>query len=150
MVKRSLSQQRRLRCVYMTMHQLRRSATPSQKKPIRVFVVDDERVIASTVAAILNMSGFEATAFSTPEEAIDSAKTECPSLLITDVAMPGMNGIELAMRFQSSCADCKILLFSGQASTGDLLKDARNQGHDFQLLTKPVHPDDLIAAVRNL
>lgn len=122
----------------------------ADKQSIRVFVVDDERVIASTVAAILNMSGFTATAFTIPEEALSSADGECPALLITDVAMPGMNGIELAMRFQASCSHCKILLFSGQASTGDLLKEARNQGHDFQLLTKPVHPDDLLAAIRTL
>jgi FixJ family two-component response regulator len=119
-------------------------------QPIRVYVVDDERVIASTLEAILNMSGFYATAFTAPDEAISAAKLDCPSLLITDVAMPGMNGIELAIQLQTICTGCKILLFSGQASTSDLLEEARKQGRDFKLLSKPVHPADLLAAIREL
>jgi CheY-like chemotaxis protein len=122
----------------------------SDKRPIRTYVVDDERVIASTIAMILNMSGFNATAFTVPEQAVASAGSDPPMLLITDVAMPGMNGIELATLIHTMCPSCKILLFSGQASTGDLLRDAREQGQDFKLLTKPVHPTDLLAAIKEL
>jgi CheY-like chemotaxis protein len=125
-------------------------AAMTETQPIRVYVVDDEGVIASTVAAILNISGFYATAFTAPDDAIAAAQLDCPSLLVTDVAMPGMNGIELAIRFQTNCPSCKILLFSGQASTGDLLEEAGKQGRDFRLLTKPVHPADLLAAIREL
>jgi CheY-like chemotaxis protein len=122
----------------------------SDTQPIRVYVVDDESLIASTLAAILNLSGFNATGFTIPHKAITAAEAECPALLITDVSMPEMNGIELAIRFQTICPTCKILLFSGQASTGDLLEAARKQGRDFQLLSKPVHPADLLAAIRKL
>jgi DNA-binding NtrC family response regulator len=116
-----------------------------------VFVVDDEAVIAQTVAIILNRAGFEASAFDHPDKAL-AARTELtPDLLISDVMMPGMTGVELAIQFREVQPECKVLLFSGQAATADLLEEAREQGYDFDLLSKPVHPADLLAcgAVRN-
>ena len=117
---------------------------------VTVYVVDDEPVIASTLAAILNASGFRATAFTSAEDAIKAAECDGPSLLISDVMMPCMNGVDLAIRLKSLCPDCKVLLFSGQAATNDLLDSANRQGHAFELLTKPVHPKDLLAAIRKL
>jgi FixJ family two-component response regulator len=113
-----------------------------------VFVVDDEPVIASTVAAILNASGFRATPFTSPEDAIRAAQRECPALMVSDVVMPGVNGIDLAIHLRSLCPKCKVLLFSGQAATRELIDLAKNAGHDFELLAKPVHPKDLLAALR--
>ena len=115
-----------------------------------VYVVDDEPVITWTLAAILNASGFQATGFTSAADAIKAAESGCPSLLVTDVVMPGMNGIDLAIQFESICPDCKVLLFSGQATTGDLLNSAKEAGHDFELLAKPVHPKELLAALRKL
>src|ERR1700684_4580235 len=102
--------------------------------PVRVYVVDDEPGIATTLAAILNASGFQATAFTSAEDAIKAAEWEGPSLLISDVVMPGMNGVDLAIRLKSICPECKVLLFSGQAATDDLLDSASKAGHDFELL----------------
>jgi CheY-like chemotaxis protein len=62
--------------------------------------------------------------------------------------MPGMTGVELAIQFKQSQPECKILLFSGQAATSDLLRKAREQGYEFELLAKPVHPADLLARLR--
>jgi DNA-binding NtrC family response regulator len=119
-------------------------------EPITVYVVDDEPLIAMTLAAILNASGFRATSFKNAEDAIKAAESECPSLLISDVVMPGMNGVDLAIHLKSKCPKCKILLFSGQAATADILEAARSLGYDFELLSKPVHPTDLLAAIRKL
>src|SRR5580658_3656590 len=94
-----------------------------------VFVVDDEAVIAQTLATILNNAGFRASAFDRPEKAIAACAEETPHLLITDVAMPGMTGIELAIHLRKTQPKCKVLLFSGQASTADLLEKARAQGY---------------------
>ena len=116
----------------------------------RVFVVDDEKVIASTLAAILQLSGFVASFFVDPREALKLASQQCPQLLISDVMMPGMSGIELAIKMKEICPDCKVLLFSGQAATADLLQVAREQGYDFQLLSKPVHPTELLSQVDRL
>jgi FixJ family two-component response regulator len=67
--------------------------------------------------------------------------------LITDVMMPGMTGIELAISMVDAFRDCQVLLFSGQAATVDLLKKARDMGHDFAILSKPVHPTDMLRRV---
>jgi len=113
-----------------------------------VFVVDDEAVIAETLAIILNQAGFQASAFDRPEKAIAARAGLTPALLISDVMMPGMTGVELAIHFRKAQPECKILLFSGQAATADLLEKARAEGYDFDLLLKPVHPADLLAKLR--
>jgi DNA-binding response OmpR family regulator len=119
------------------------------KEP-RVFVVDDEDVIASTLAMILRSQGFEATSFTQPLEALEATRLEAPDLLISDVVMPVLSGIELAILVRFHCPDCRVLLFSGQASTADLLETARSNGYGFDLLSKPVHPSDLLAKIRGL
>jgi DNA-binding NtrC family response regulator len=121
--------------------------TPVQQ---RVFVVDDERVIAQTLALILGQSGFRAIAFTNPLEALEAARADAPDLVISDVMMPELSGIDLAIALNSHCPSCKILLFSGQASTVDMLEAARGKGYQYQLLSKPIHPTDLLNAIRKL
>jgi CheY-like chemotaxis protein len=118
-----------------------------QTKP-RVLVVDDERRIADTLAIILNQNGFDAMAVYTGTEAVERARDTRPDLIISDVIMPDMNGIEAAINIRGFLPTCKILLFSGQAATADLLESARAQGHEFEILAKPVHPQDLLAKLR--
>lgn len=113
----------------------------------RVMVVDDESSIADTVTEILRMSGYAAIAAYDADEALEVALLSPPQLVITDVALPGMNGIELAVTIRRIYPDCKILLFSGRASTADLMESAHRAGHHFTLLNKPVPPADLLAMV---
>ena len=113
-----------------------------------VFVVDDEVIIAQTLAIILNQAGFQATPFHHPADAIAASAELIPDLLISDVVMPGMTGVELAIHFREAQPDCRILLFSGQAATANFLDEARGKGYDFELLSKPVHPADLLAKLR--
>lgn len=121
------------------------SNSPSRKK---VLVVDDERVIADTLATILNQAGFEADAVYNGPDAIAQAKANHPDLIISDVVMGEMNGIEAAIKIRAMLPKTKILLFSGQASTADLLEKARQEGHEFEILAKPVHPADLLAKIK--
>jgi DNA-binding NtrC family response regulator len=116
----------------------------------RIFVVDDETIIASTLALILSSHGFDAVPYTDPYEALRAAETSSPDLLLTDVAMPKLNGIDLAVQFKVIYPDCKVLLFSGHTSTGGMLDSARDQGHNFALLSKPVQPQDLIATIKSM
>ena len=115
-----------------------------------VFVVDDEELIANTLAIILNNAGFDAHAFYSGQDAIDSLEKLQPDLLVTDVVMEGMNGIEAAIITRSRSPTCKILFFSGHATTADRLETARTQGYDFDILAKPIHPTDLIEKLHRL
>ena len=120
---------------------------PETAKP-RILVADDERVIADSLAMILNQSGFDARAVYSGEKAVELAVTFKPEMLISDVIMAGLSGIEAAIRIRVLFPQVKILLFSGQAATADLLEKARAQGHEFEILSKPVHPQDLLARLR--
>jgi CheY-like chemotaxis protein len=71
-----------------------------------------------------------------------------PDMLISDVIMADLNGIDAAIRIRALLPGIKILLFSGQAATADLLEIARAQGYEFEILAKPVHPQDLVSRLR--
>jgi CheY-like chemotaxis protein len=119
----------------------------NQAKP-KVLVADDERVIADTLAMILNKSGFEARAAYSGEQALEMAPVFEPDMLISDVIMADLNGINTAIQIRTLLPRIKILLFSGQAATADLLEKARAQGYEFEILAKPVHPQDLLSKLR--
>lgn len=122
------------------------SPESSAHRPV-VLVVDDESIIAETLSEILSRAGYKAMTAYDANAALEIALLTPPELLVTDVVLPGMSGIELAITIRRIFPDCNVLLFSGQASTEDLLGAARRQGHQFTLLTKPVHPIDLLARV---
>lgn len=117
-----------------------------QHRPL-VLVVDDESIIAETLSEILSRNGYTTKTAYDANSALEIALLTPPELLVTDVVLPGMSGIELAITIRRIFPDCNVLLFSGQASTEDLLSAARRQGHQFTLLSKPVHPIDLLARV---
>jgi CheY-like chemotaxis protein len=124
-------------------------APPADTSPYRpvILVVDDESAVADTLTEILSRSGYTAmTAYDGPG-ALEIALLTPPELLITDVVLPGMSGIELAITIRRIFPDCKTLLFSGQASTTDLLASAKSDGHHFTLLNKPLHPTALLACI---
>ena len=116
----------------------------SQRTCRRVLVVDDESIIADSLVIILNRSGYEAEAVYSGESAIESARVSSPDALICDVILRGMTGIEAAVRITGMLPACRVILFSGQAVTSDLLERARALGHDFEIIPKPVHPQVLL------
>jgi DNA-binding NtrC family response regulator len=111
---------------------------------LRVLVVDDDIVIADSLAVILNANGYHARAVHSAEDAVEKSVLLAPDVLITDVVMTGMSGIELAIHISNTVPTCKIILFSGQAQAADLLADAEERGYRFELLQKPVHPQVLL------
>lgn len=121
---------------------------PDNPAKPKVLVADDERVIADTLAMILNQSGFEARAVYSGEKALEIAPSFQPDMLISDVIMADLNGIDAAIRIRILVPRIKILLFSGQAATADLLENARTKGYEFEILAKPVHPQDLLTKLR--
>lgn len=114
----------------------------SLAKPV-VLIVDDQNAIADTLSAILHREGFEAKPVYSGESALEQSAI-CPDVVVADVLMPGMSGIEMAIRMRERCPSCRILLMSGAAAVAPLLDGARANGHDFEILVKPFHPERLI------
>ena len=116
--------------------------------PTRILVVDDEPLIADTIVQILNRNGFIAQAVYGGREAIDCARLTNPELILSDVLMPHIDGVEAAIAIQKFLPDTRIVLFSGQAATVEILARARTRGYQFELLAKPLHPTQLIKHLR--
>jgi FixJ family two-component response regulator len=115
-----------------------------------VFVVDDEPEIAKMLAVVLQMNLYNAVPYFESAEALAAARETPPDYLISDIDVPGMNGIELAKAVQDELRSCKILLFSGQIDAVEMVQKAKDEGHSFDLLLKPVQPKDLIAKLQSL
>ena len=120
-------------------------------RQLRVFVVDDHDVIASSLAMILRFQGgFHATSFADPIEALGASRHDPPDLLIADVVMPRLSGIELAIQVLEHSRNCKVLLFSGQDLSDSMLETARASGYEFEFLKKPVHPAILLSSIQRV
>ena len=114
-----------------------------------VLVVDDEHIIANTLVQILAANGYAATACYSAADALEKIKESgCPDLLLSDVVMPGLNGVELAIRMRQQCKNVRITLISGNAHTPAMVDDAKAQGFEFSLLPKPLHPRALLQHLR--
>ena len=131
------------------LHDVPVDAAEGKTEPHRpvVLVVDDEYVIADSLADILKRNGYAAISTYDAEAALETALVMPPEMIISDVVLPGMNGIELAITVKRIFPECKIILSSGQASTARLLASPECAAHKFLFLNKPVHPKELLERV---
>lgn len=113
-----------------------------------VLVVDDEPSIRLTCSAILQMHGFRTASAENGEQALHMAFDLRPDVVLTDVIMPEMNGIQLAIALQEALPGTPVVLFSGNTETADVLAGARAQGYSFKILAKPVGVNELLEAVK--
>jgi DNA-binding response OmpR family regulator len=114
----------------------------------RVLIVDDDQIIATTLRMILNRSGFEAMeAFSGPQ-ALELARSSHFDILVTDVMMEPMNGVELARAFCEIHRKAQIFLISGTTEAAAMVLADFNCEHAFPLLKKPIYPGELIDRLR--
>lgn len=115
-----------------------------------VFVVDDEDIIASTLTMILKSNGFDATSFTDSLEALRAAHFGAPDLLVSDEMMPFLSGFKLAAKIKAFCPDCRVLLFSADATLTDHLMNDSEMQEGFAILPKPVHPAVLLETIKGL
>jgi CheY-like chemotaxis protein len=116
----------------------------------RILVADDERIIADTLAMILNQNGYEAVPIYGGRLAVEKARHWIPDLFLADVNMPELNGIHAAIEICAMFPSCRVLLFSGESSSKFLVRDAATKGHRFEFLEKPIPPVDLLRRIRHL
>jgi CheY-like chemotaxis protein len=127
-----------------------REANPdeTQRSRPRVLVVDDQKLIVDTIAEILEEAGFHVMAAYDGWTALEAASRFRPDYLLSDVLMPRMNGVELAIAIRKMHPTARILLFSGQAGISEILNEAKRQGFEFELVAKPIHPLKLIELLK--
>jgi CheY-like chemotaxis protein len=116
---------------------------PSERSPIRVLVVDDERIIADSLALILQGRGFDCRAVYSGEDAAELVLTWKPDAVIADVVMGKMTGVDLAIFLARTLPSCKVMLISGNVATEQLIDESKKLGHDFPILAKPFHPESI-------
>lgn len=128
-------------------HQSRRPKSENEKsknKKKTVLVVDDEQLIADTMTEILKRSGFHAVCAYDGPSALELAIELSPDFVVTDVVMPRMNGVQLAIAIRNALPSAEIILLSGQAGITDIVERGRREGYLFELIAKPVHPERLL------
>jgi len=122
------------------------SADAGKDRPV-VLVVNKEPAIAETVLEILNKNGYAAIAAYDAEDALETALLIPPELVIAEIDLPGLNGIEVAAELKKKIPDCKVLLLAGQAERAELHGTAKAAGLDAEVVEKPVHATELLAQV---
>jgi CheY-like chemotaxis protein len=116
----------------------------------RILIADDERLIADTLASILEHEGYEVAAVYGGRQAVEKARRWTPDLFLSDVCMPEVTGIQAALEIREMIPECRVLLFSGEPSSRELAHAARFRGQHFEFLDKPIPPMDLLSRIRRL
>ncbi len=114
-------------------------------------IVDDDASVANSAIGVLNLFGYECYAVYNAQDAIAAADSFQPDIVLSEVVMPGMNGIELCEQIRQMLPDCRVLLLSGEVAIAHtLIQDSHQQGYNFELVAKPVRPQELVAKIGHL
>ena len=116
----------------------------SPHRPV-VLVVDDDPIITFTQGKILAGSGLAVMTACSGAEALEIANLIPPQLLVTDLLMQGMDGLELGLEVRRIAPDCKFVMCTGLSDTAKRMEEVRRSGPEFVILPKPVHPTELLS-----
>ncbi|MGE0160560.1 MAG: HD domain-containing phosphohydrolase [Gemmatimonadales bacterium] len=111
-----------------------------------VFVVDNDRTSGTLNAGILKGVGYKVRQFATPQEALAELQKDAPTILVTDFAMGGMSGLELAQAAQEHDPDIAVILLTGSGDEATAQAALRMGVSDY--IKKPPEPDSLKRAVQ--
>lgn len=120
------------------------SQTPPEP-PARVLVVDDEQVLAGMVAAYLSRAGYDTTLAHTGPDAVTSVREQSPDVVILDLGLPGLDGIEVCRQIRTF-SDCYVIVVTARRDEVDKLIGLSVGADDY--LTKPFSTRELIARVQ--
>ena len=111
-----------------------------------VFLVDDEALVRNAVGRLLRAEGFEVATFASPGEFLVAHDPAAPGCLVLDMAMPGLNGLELQQALAARGSTLPIIFLTGRADVPMCAQAMKRGAADF--LTKPANDTDLLAAIR--
>ncbi|SDD15730.1 two-component system, NtrC family, C4-dicarboxylate transport response regulator DctD [Pseudomonas guariconensis] len=111
-----------------------------------VIVVDDEASIRTAVQQWLSLSGFSVQLFARAEECLAQLPEHFPGVIVSDVRMPGIDGLQLLERLQALDPDLPVILLTGHGDVPMAVEAMRNGAYDF--LEKPFTPQTLLGSLR--
>jgi DNA-binding response OmpR family regulator len=110
-----------------------------------VLLVDDEREFATTLAERLCLRGYEARAACSADEALAAAAAAAPDVVLLDLNLPGVRGVELLMTLRRLLPRAEIILLTGHLDLSEKIEGLRLDA--FPCLLKPVELPELIAKI---
>jgi CheY-like chemotaxis protein len=119
--------------------------TAGPNKP-KVLVVDDDRMVADTLAEILRLHGFAPVALYSGEEAVEFAARFRPDIVLSDIHMRRVDGIEAAKIIRGLHPESRVILFTASAVNQKTRQIILGLG--FELLQRPLHPERILTALR--
>src|SRR5450631_2580708 len=114
--------------------------------PPVVFIVDDDPAVIKSLSRLLRSAGLAVTTFVSPREFLDQHDPTLPGCLVLDMAMPGLNGLELQQALATKRGVRQIVFLTGHGDIPMSVQAMKRGAVDF--LTKPVNDDDLLKAIR--
>lgn len=111
----------------------------------RILVVDDEENVRSSLEEILRLEGYEVLAVGSGEDALNALQTEEYDLMLLDLKMPGMDGMEVMRAALKVSAETRIILLTGHGSLESAIDALRQGAHDYIL--KPAHSGEILSSV---
>ena len=111
-----------------------------------VLVIDDDRVLADTLAQILRLNGFQPVALYSGEEAIELVERLQPDIVLSDIRMSRVDGIEAAKRIRALHPECRVILFTAHPVSSAMKHMIH--GLEFELLQRPLHPEEVLTTLR--
>lgn len=117
----------------MTVH----SPSSRQKMTSKLLLVDDEEGIRTVLGISLADRGYSVLTAADGQEAFNVFRREAPPIVLTDIKMPGMDGIELLQRIKAECPDTEVIMITGHGDLDLAIKSIQLEATDF--VTKPIH-----------
>lgn len=115
-----------------------------------ISIVDDDEAIVYALTRLMRHGGYSAAGFTAVRDARIGIEHRAPDLLISDIAMPEVSGIDFAIEVTERFPKCKVLLFSARLDAQEMVEDMTRHGYCFSVAMKPLDPRDLMKMVRKL
>ncbi len=112
----------------------------------KILLVDDEQDIREVLEISLVSSGYTVFTAENGKQAFDIFKKEKPLIVLTDIKMPGMSGIDLLRKIKNSNPDTEVIIITGHGDTDLAIKSLKHEAIDF--ITKPISEDALQIALK--
>jgi DNA-binding NtrC family response regulator len=113
---------------------------------LRILVIDDEMAIGQACQRVLESEGHEVQCILVPETGLQAALSGDWDIVLLDLAMPGLDGLEILRRIKESAVPCEVIIITGNATVESAVEAMKRGAHDY--VAKPFSPDQLRLAVR--